>query len=359
MGAKWVWGTIILAIASLILSWIFYVPKIASMENDIRGALAGAGYDFANVEMDGNIARLTGEAPSEAFARDAASIAENTECKACKGKRSWHVVDNQLSFTTLPTQSPYTFNAIKDDNGNVVLSGYVASQEQRDAVMAKATSTFDGTVTDRTIKIAMGAPDANWEKVIEKNIDELDLLDSGRFAMENYTNFISGEAASADVRARINQMGANMPEGYEFAANISVPDMAAENVGEVKSATICQTLFDDLNDGKKIFFQTDKAEIRGAESFDLLNTLASAANQCASFRIKVDGHTDNVGDAAYNMSLSEARANTVVAYLNQNDVELSRMTAKGFGETQPSAPNDTEEGRAANRRIVFTVTQSE
>jgi OOP family OmpA-OmpF porin len=360
MGGKWVLGTILLAIASLILGWIFGMPKIASMEKDIQAALS-QDHSYANVAMSGNVATLTGQAPSEAMAQQATTLAENTKCSACKGKRKWHVVDNQMTFNTLPTQSPYTFNGVKDEAGNVTLSGYVPSEAAKADLLATANSTFSGTVTDRTILVANGAPDGEFVGVTKTYMQELALLDKGRFAQENYAGFISGDASSGDVRAKINSMGAALPGKYgsEFAANISVADMVAENVGEVKSESICQTLFDDLNQGKTIEFATDKAEIRGAASFDLLNSLASAANQCASFRFKVDGHTDNVGKDDYNQWLSEARANTVVAYLNQNDVALSRMTATGFGETKPRAANDTAEGRAENRRIEFTVTQSE
>lgn len=359
MGMKWFWGIVILAIASLLLSWLFAMPKAASMEGDIKSSLASAGYDFANVEMDGSIARLTGDAPSEAFSRDAEGIAENTKCEKCKGEKKWHKVDNQMTYKNLPTQSPYEFDASKDANGNVVLSGYVQSDADKAAVLAKAKETFFGTVTDRTIKIALGAPDNNWNAVIMKNMEELQMLNSGRFIMEDKTNFISGEAASAEVRASVNAAGQSMPAGYEFAANISVPDAAAVNVGTVQSKSICQTLFDDLNQGKTVEFANNRAQIRGDDSFDLLNSLASAANQCQAFRIAIAGYTDNVGNERYNQKLSEDRANTVVAYLNSNDVELSRMTATGFGEDNPRASNETPEGRAMNRRIEFTLTQAE
>lgn len=72
-------------------------------------------------------------------------------------------------------------------------------------------------------------------------------------------------------------------------------------------------------------------------------------------RIVVDGHTDNVGGDADNQRLSEARAQAVVAWLTQHGVAASRLTAHGFGKTQPAYPNDTPANRAKNRRIQITV----
>lgn len=367
MGSKWFGAAILLALAALILGWLFGMPKIQSMENDIRASLDAAGYENVQVDMSGNVATLTGEAIGTDAKADALRIAENTNCTACKSKRRWHVVRDEMTMRkaevvpAVPTQSPYTFAGTKDASGAVTLSGYVPSEDAKADIILRANRIFNTKVIDRTISVATGAPDANFLNVSESYMKELALLDEGRFSQEDYQGFISGTAATADIRQRINQIGEELPGAYKtgFAANITVPDMAAENVGQVTSEAICQTLFDDLKGNTRISFASAKANITGAESFDLLNSLASAANQCATFRIKVDGYTDSVGDAGYNQRLSEARANTVVSYLATNDVELSRMTAEGHGEDNPVADNSTPEGRAMNRRINFTVTRAQ
>ncbi len=65
----------------------------------------------------------------------------------------------------------------------------------------------------------------------------------------------------------------------------------------------------------------------------------------------MQGHTDNVGNDAYNQTLSEARARSVVGWLTQHGVASDRLTSKGFGKTMPVAPNTTDEERAKNRRV--------
>ncbi len=68
-------------------------------------------------------------------------------------------------------------------------------------------------------------------------------------------------------------------------------------------------------------------------------------------RLEVQGHTDNVGTDAYNQTLSEARARSVMAWLVQHGVAPERLTAKGYGKSRPVADNGNDQGRAKNRRV--------
>jgi len=75
--------------------------------------------------------------------------------------------------------------------------------------------------------------------------------------------------------------------------------------------------------------------------------------------INIYGYTDSVGSDSYNLSLSERRANSVKSYLLSKGITSNRMFAKGEGETMPVATNDTDEGRAKNRRVEFAITANE
>jgi outer membrane protein OmpA-like peptidoglycan-associated protein len=75
--------------------------------------------------------------------------------------------------------------------------------------------------------------------------------------------------------------------------------------------------------------------------------------QNASLKIQIQGHTDNIGTEAYNQSLSENRAQTVRQYLVRKGIEEQRLFPKGFGFTINTASNETEAGRALNRRVEF------
>lgn len=362
MFVKWVQAIVLLVIATFALAWIFGPPKVEQLGQDIQASLKSAGYETVNVEMDGFTARLSGEVGDKSLQDAVEAVARETGCSLCWNKgRNWHVVDNQTTVPDLPLQSPYTFNGIKTAAGVVTLSGFVPSQDAKNNILSRANEIFGGKVVDGTIQLARGAPDDKFLEVTESYMRELSLLDKGRFSQEGYAGLISGTSTDVAVRDRINQIGQELPSVYAngFAANIDVPQMAAQNVGEVQSEVICQTLFNDLKGDNRILFETGSANFKGAGSFDLLNSLASAANQCSAFRIQIDGHTDNVGDAAYNQRLSLARAETVKNYLADQQVEPNRMTTQGFGETDPRASNDTEEGKTLNRRIHFTVTRAQ
>ena len=82
---------------------------------------------------------------------------------------------------------------------------------------------------------------------------------------------------------------------------------------------------------------------------------AVLTNERASARVEVSGHTDALGDEAYNQHLSEQRATSVKGYLVQQGVEASRISVVGYGEARPRAGNDTVEGRRLNRRVEVKV----
>ena len=73
--------------------------------------------------------------------------------------------------------------------------------------------------------------------------------------------------------------------------------------------------------------------------------------------IQIQGHTDNIGNDAENMKLSENRARSVYNYLVLKGISAKRLTYHGYGKTMPVAENDSEEGRAKNRRTVFVITK--
>lgn len=109
----------------------------------------------------------------------------------------------------------------------------------------------------------------------------------------------------------------------------------------------------------KVYFESDKFEIR-PEFYPVLDgavkTINTILSRGSSIAIEVQGHTDNVNTDAYNLKLSEERANAVKNYLvTKHGIESERLITKGYGESKPVASNDTEEGRAKNRRVEFLI----
>lgn len=106
---------------------------------------------------------------------------------------------------------------------------------------------------------------------------------------------------------------------------------------------------------EKVQFETGKATLLD-ESKALLDQVAKALKDNPDIeRVRIEGHTDNIGGRGFNRSLSTQRAQSVRAYLIEQGVEAKRLTAQGYGMDKPIAPNDTEEGRYQNRRVEFTI----
>jgi outer membrane protein OmpA-like peptidoglycan-associated protein len=106
---------------------------------------------------------------------------------------------------------------------------------------------------------------------------------------------------------------------------------------------------------ENVYFKTDKAVIE-ARSFALLKNVAAILKSHPEIgKILVEGHTDDKGKLAHNMDLSQRRAESVVSFLVKEGVARERLEARGFGPTVPIAENKTAEGRARNRRVVFTI----
>jgi len=105
---------------------------------------------------------------------------------------------------------------------------------------------------------------------------------------------------------------------------------------------------------KNIFFDTGKSEIR-SESATELDRLVKLLNENSTLKIEISGHTDNVGDPKINQALSETRAKNVSNYLISKGIIKTRLTAIGYGSSQPIDSNDTEIGRQNNRRTEFKI----
>ena len=147
-----------------------------------------------------------------------------------------------------------------------------------------------------------------------------------------------------------------------FGTGSLKPTLETERAAREKSRTAaaasaispehCETRLSVISQTPAIYFRTGSAELQ-QESRPLLDSLADIANRCPSVFINVEGHTDTIGSKSANQRLSELRAKSVVEFLTGRGVRAGRIQWVGLGDTQPVAPNDTEDNRAKNRRIEF------
>jgi len=105
---------------------------------------------------------------------------------------------------------------------------------------------------------------------------------------------------------------------------------------------------------KDVNFETGKSELKPS-SYGILNSTVKGLQKYDTVRVEIEGHTDNVGGEEYNLKLSQDRANSVRTYLVSKGIKPERITAVGYGYSRPRANNESEEGRAQNRRIEIRV----
>jgi OOP family OmpA-OmpF porin len=148
-----------------------------------------------------------------------------------------------------------------------------------------------------------------------------------------------------DRRDRCADTPANTPVDHRGCPVPQYPDRVQTEPAQTQVITLSDLLF--------VFNQSDLTPTAKSE----LDALMSQFEDADVVSIKVVGHTDNVGSDAYNQALSERRASSVAEYLISQGVAPNKVTSEGKGESQPIADNDTDEGRAKNRRVELHINR--
>jgi outer membrane protein OmpA-like peptidoglycan-associated protein/osmotically-inducible protein OsmY len=286
-----------------------------------------------------------------------------------------------------PTVRPYIWEAERNET-SLVLSGFVPSAAVRTALLTTARAIPGLTIMDR-MAIAAGQP-TGFEVAARRALADLGSLTTGQVVLRDTDVQLRGLAPSEAVAAAVRaSLSAPPPSGMSIRGTIDVPPPApvspapepgaptelryggpAQPEAQSPSTPLaarrptpraqldeagaaCQRTFDELLQ-QRIEFAVARADI-DERSHALLDRLAATAATCPDRTIEVAGHTDSDGDEAMNQALSERRAQAVVSYLVARGVAASRLSAVGYGEIAPLAPNDSAENKARNRRIEFVV----
>ena len=250
--------------------------------------------------------------------------------------------------------------AIVNDEGRIACTASVRDETTRDAILQAlrsafgASSTCDITLDPNIRKIA-------WLPNLDKIMAALkrpgtDLqVDGNTIQLGGWLSAADRTAIGDELRGLFGTdyaIGEAVDKAASYITEAKTRAMAA--LGTMGTAFSADSFIGAMNMAV-INFATGSAEIP-ADSQDLIARAAEALkNAPKGTRIEIGGHTDNVGDAASNLKLSEDRANAVRQALVGAGVDGSVLVAKGYGDTKPVATNDTEYGRFRNRRIEYSV----
>lgn len=248
---------------------------------------------------------------------------------------------------------PSEFVATLSPEGLVQLRGRLTDDNLRHMVDSYAKSRF-GTGNVYTATRNVSELPADWPVRVLAGLEALSMLTRGVVTVTADNLSVRGSSMHENTRAEMSGLLADQlgqTAAYELEITYVAPP---DPVDLAPDPEVCEADIVKLQEQAKITFEPGSATIASA-SLDTLNAIADILDQCGEIRLEIQGHTDSQGRETMNRQLSQGRAQSVLNQLRARRVLTSTYVATGYGESQPIADNDTEEGREANRRIEFRL----
>ena len=326
----------------------------ARLEREL-GAAAGqelqeSGLTWSSVEMDGQIAVLTGEAPREEERAEA--IAAVRRATGPGGVLRGGVMAVRDLTTIAPPVSPYEWRAVRSGE-RVTLVGAIPTRSARAELVTYAGELFPGGVADQMI-IARGAPDETaWIAVARTAVAQLATLEDGNALLRDSRVTIEGRASDGVTRNRVTAALSHLPAPFLAAARVEAPEEAGaapapplengETVEPITDVDVCRDVFGALMEDVSIDFAVDEPAI-AKESYPLLDQLAIAAIRCQGVIIRIEGGGEPESDASAFTALGLSRAQSVADYFILKGIAQDRLEplAQTSSERdEPAAPEQT------------------
>ncbi|MEO0372380.1 MAG: OmpA family protein, partial [Pseudomonadota bacterium] len=310
------------------------------------GALAELGQGTVTF-TDADISLRAGEGISQAQFDDVIGTLENNlpELFSLKAERPGTSEGGQteaLEFTA--TLSP---------EGLLQLSGRVATETDRTMVDSFAMARFSSDGVDMRARVDDTVPD-DWTFRVITGLDALSHLSNGIVSVTPDALTVRGATGEADASTTISSLlSGKLGEGSDFDINVRYEE-ELDPVASVPTPEECEADINAIKDARKIQFEPGSARL-DVTGKQIMDDIAETLRDCGELTMEIAGHTDSQGRESMNQQLSQSRAQTILNELRMRRVLTGSITAVGYGESEPIADNDTDEGREANRRIEFIV----
>lgn len=233
-------------------------------------------------------------------------------------------------------------------------------QDAETAVSAAEVPQDDSTLARHLVTIAdrkvdTAAARSQSRLLVEERKELGEQRESARLAARTLeADLARGDANAARADAGMARMEADAARLDTAQAQQQSDDLQRQ-LDELNAQVTDRGLVITLGD---VLFGTGKSDIRSGAAMQALSKLSTFLNEYPDRTALIEGHTDNVGADDYNLGLSQQRANAVKAYLMQQGVNATRLTASGMGENSPISGNETSTGRQQNRRVEVIVSQA-
>ena len=225
----------------------------------------------------------------------------------------------------------------------IVASGTLADAASKAALLARLRQVFGAErVVDQLVVGTVAAP-ASWNDALKKLIGpNLKLVNHGQLKVDGSAVSLRGDVASEAQRQQIAaDLGASLDPSFTLNNGLRV----AASEQSVLDAALANRII-EFESGKATLTESGRA---------ILDQMSLALLKLKDRKVELIGHTDNAGARAGNLSLSQARAEAVKAYVVQKGIKPESIAVSGEGPDRPVADNHSAEGRARNRRIEFKV----
>lgn len=243
--------------------------------------------------------------------------------------------------------SPYVFEAARK-GAVVTLAGFAPDEDARARLVDMARRPFHDAAVEDRLTVAPGAP-PKFIEATEAALAALARLEEGRLSISGASLSLSGAARYDGARAEIAAaLDERLPKGFSSDLRL-----VSHTLGAPLDADGCRAAFARLS-GTPVLFEADDSAISD-DSAAIVDSMTATVLRCQSVPIEVAGHLDEQGVAELTRDRSRRRAKLVVDKFVKAGADSFRVWAMGYGGERPLAPNDSEENRARNRRIEFTV----
>ncbi|MDQ2091725.1 OmpA family protein [Marimonas arenosa] len=249
------------------------------------------------------------------------------------------------------------FVATLSPEGLVHLRGRATDELSRETAISFAKARFGSDVVHSSARIDDTLP-RDWPVRVLAALDALAQLSNGHVTVTADNVRIAGNTGNPEANAVISRLlSEKLGEAETFDIDVTY-QKKLDPIAGLPTPDECITEITTVQEERKISFEPGSDTIDGP-SRKSVEAIAEILKKCGPIKLEIGGHTDSQGREVMNQQLSQARAQAVLNGLRELRVLTSSFSAVGYGETQPIADNDTEEGREANRRIEFRLIRPE
>lgn len=248
---------------------------------------------------------------------------------------------------------PPQFVVTLSPEGLVQLRGRVSDDLLNLTAENFARAKFGSADISMATRTVDGLP-SSWPVRVLAAIEALSSLSNGSVTVEPERVVVRGNSGARDASAEIsNLLIEKLGSSADFEVDVTYVE-SLDPIAALPTQDECLAAIMDVTEARKITFEPASATIAGAGAA-ILDDIAEILQRCPDLRIEIAGYTDSQGSEGGNQRLSQQRADAVLDGLRVRRVPVSNFRAVGYGEENPIADNETEEGREANRRIEFSL----